>query len=155
MLARARTVILIVLTLAAYYTVNGHEGIGLGPRANPDLTRFLGTWTDGKGEPGNSVRFFQLERKLPNGGDFIVCYEGGVMFHHCMGCDGRASWNYESITPLRLNITFGETNRIAALEFVDDDHLLIRFVEYLPDSGQWQVVEGPDVHKLTRVRAGD
>jgi hypothetical protein len=112
---------------------------------------FLGTWTDDRGEPGNSVRFSQVEVPLPNVPLGMSAYEGRATFRKLFGADEvRAKWNYENFDPLRLNVVFADRSRVAAIRLLDHDHLLMRFVEHLPYWTGIDVFEGPEVVRLTR-----
>jgi hypothetical protein len=112
---------------------------------------FLGSWTDERGEPGNSVDFSLVEVPLPNDPIWVTAYEGRATFRKLFGADEvRTTWGYESLDPPRLNVTFDGRNRVAAIRFLDHDHLVMRFVERLPYWTGIDVFEGPEVVLLTR-----
>jgi hypothetical protein len=112
---------------------------------------FLGSWTDDRGEPGNSVQFSLVEVQMPNAPLGMAAYEGRATFCKLFGADEvRAVWNYENFDPLRLNVVFADRGRVAAIRLLDHDHLLMRFVEHLSYWTGIDVFEGPDVVRLTR-----
>jgi hypothetical protein len=142
----------LLLGLAFSLLVNqGGSGAGEDRR-----TAVLGTWTEGTGQPGNRITFETVASPTPAPYPGLVLYEGRVTFTKHLGEDEvRATWNYESFHPLRLNITYTGKSRVAAVKFLDHDHLLLRFVERLPDWSAAEVFHGPEVIRLTRLKEAE
>ena len=121
---------------------------------NKDTDLYLGEWTDPHGEPGNYIRFGYKKVDLPNNPIPIVgVYEGHATVHKHLGQD-RASviYNFESTTPLRLNITLPGKCSFAAIRMVDADRMLIRFTKAINEAAAEDVFDGADVKALVRVR---
>src|SRR5436309_5911903 len=97
----------VVGTLLLAYLAFDHP-FRTGPGGFGGVTdEFLGSWTDDRGEPGNSVRFSLVEVPLPNAPLGMSAYEGRATFHKLFGADEvRATWGYENFDPPRLNVTF-------------------------------------------------
>ena len=141
--------LLIVLLVAAVYVFFGRSR-DAGPR---ERSAFLGTWTDAQGPPGNYVRFYQVARSIPGSLPGIEALDGHALFHNQLGPgDVKATWNYASTTPLRLNVLFPNRSTVTLVRIQDDDHILIRIVDTAKVE-VWtpaDVLEGPDVIRLTR-----
>jgi len=124
----------------------GDDGIGGGTR-----DEFLGTWTDERGEPGNSIRFSLVEVPLPNAPLGMVACEGRVTVRKLFGVDElRETWGYENAKAPRLNVTFLGRGRVAAFRFLDHDHAQMRFVEHLPYWTGIDVFQDSETVLLTR-----
>ncbi len=50
-----------------------------------------------------------------------------------------------------MNIVFPGKSRIAAIKFLDPNHMLMRFVEYQEDGLAIEVVEGYEVVRSTQI----
>jgi hypothetical protein len=143
---------LVALTPFAYVYITNRSRP---PAAWDELTPFLGTWTDETGKEGNFITFRLVWRKAPGPFPGLQVGEGQVVCHRFLdGNEGEASWNYESCKAHRLNVTFPGRSRIAAYRMVDQDHMMIRFVEDLPFDKHHAAFPSPDARLLTRVRAG-
>jgi len=123
-----------VLTLAVaccafHYLLSSDDS-----RADPaEYNAVLGSWTDAKGEPGNSLTFALVEAPAPKNYFGLTLYEGRARFVRNFGADDvAATWNYGSHRPVEINITFRDRGSIARIKVLDHDHLLFRLVEIPP-----------------------
>jgi hypothetical protein len=146
---RVSAPLLILLLVAAYFFFSSRHGDD--PR---ERTTFLGTWTDETGPPGNYVRFFQIARSIPGSLPGVEALDGHALFHDQRGLgDVKATWNYESTKPLRLNVLFPNRATVTPVKNLDHDHILICIVDTAKVE-VWtnaDVFEGADVIRLTRV----
>jgi hypothetical protein len=119
-----------------------------------ERTAFFGTWTEEGGEPGNYIRFGLVWRTLPNNPiPGVQAGDGVAEFHKQLGVEKtQVQWNYESWMPLRLNVTIPGKCNFASIRMLDSDHLLIRFTTTIQAASATDVLEGPEVKRLTRVR---
>jgi hypothetical protein len=121
-----------------------------------ELTAFLGTWTNEKGEPGNSIRFWEEVHNLPGMPSFIQVGEGRVTWTRHFGPGETVeTWNYESWRPLRLNVTVAGTARVVPIRMLDRNHLLIRFAEDGDDVARPDVFDSPEMLLLTRTQEAE
>jgi len=137
-----------VLALCAFYWLTGRND----GRAPDQATCFVGTWTDENGPPGNYVLFSQVHR--PSAVPGIQLIEGHGRIHGLLGeNDTPIIWNYESHTPLRLNVVIRNRTLVVPVQLADKQHLHLRFVP-TADVARWtnQVWDGPDVVRLTRTK---
>jgi hypothetical protein len=150
----ASVVFLAVATLGhfAYVYITNRQSAAL---ASEDRHPFLGTWTDEAGEDGNFITFSFVRRPAPGPIPGLELWEGRVACEKFLdGMEGEGSWGYENWKPLRLNVTVANRSRVAAVKLVDQDHLMLRFVEDLPPDRRHDVFRSPDARLLTRVRPG-
>jgi hypothetical protein len=120
-----------------------------------ELTAFFGTWTDEQGEPGNSIRFWEDFHDLPGMPSFIQVGEGHVTFIKQFGADrAQATWNYENWRPLRLNIIVADKARIVPVRMLDQDHMLLRFLDP-KDLSSRDDFDSPETLRLMRIREAE
>lgn len=137
---------LLCLLAAAWFT-RGR----LGP-SDPG-TAFLGTWTDESGPSGNFLRLELVRSPASGAVPGIEAFDGKG---HVRGLFGQADsgviWNYESFTPLRLNIVIGAKGMVAPVRMEGPDRMVIRLVPTSDQDG-WSgpnALEGPGTLVLTR-----
>ena len=136
----------------AYLAFDRPFGTGVGGVGGRTRDEFLGSWTDERGEPGNSIQFSLVEVPLPSAPPFVVAYEGRVTVRKLFGVDElRTTWGYENAQAPRLNVTFLGRGRVAAFRFLDHDHVQMRFVEHLPYWTGIDVFQDPETVLLTRM----
>jgi hypothetical protein len=121
--------------------------------SGPD-ERFLGKWTEPAGEPGNSIEFGLTRVELP--GSPLDAYEGWVEFRKQLGQEKtRVSWNYGYWDVLQLNVTVPGKSRVAYVRTLNNDHMLIHFLNTIPNKHPPNVFESPEVKAMVRVRDAD
>ena len=119
-----------------------------GPREDRDA--MIGTWTDPAGPPGNSIRFYYVPRDIP-GASYAKAYEGHITLMKFLGQEeAPAIWNYGSWDPLVLNLIVGNKAYFAAIQKVDDDHILIRFGSDPEEMYRPGAIDHPDTRRLVR-----
>ena len=120
--------------------------------ASDDHFMMIGTWTDETGEPGNSIRFYLVERDLPGAGP-IKAYDGHATLVKFLGQEtAQATWNSGSSDPRVLNFSIGNRAWYIALRRIDDDHILVRFGTDPEEMYRHGALDHPDTKRLTRVR---
>ena len=93
-----------------------------------DRNAILGTWTDEDGEPGNSIRFYQVQVQGLPGDPVITAWEGRATVSGLLDRkEATAIWNYGSWDPVVVNLNVGAKCWFVAIRKLDDDHLLMRF----------------------------
>jgi hypothetical protein len=116
-----------------------------------DERAVLGTWTDEKGSPNNSIRFYLVPHDLP-GMPGATALEGHVTVVECLGRPtGTGQWNFGSLDPLVLNILDGGMTVYLAIRKLDDDHLLVRIGTDPEEIMSPGALDHPDTRTLTRV----
>jgi hypothetical protein len=120
--------------------------------ASDDHLMMIGTWTDESGAPGNSIRFYLVERDLP-GARPIKAYDGHATLVKFLGKEtAPATWNSGSWDPPVLNFSIGNRAWYIALRKLDDDHILVRFGTNAEEMYRHGALDHPDTKRLTRVR---
>jgi hypothetical protein len=116
-----------------------------------DQFMMIGTWTDEAGEPGNSIRFYLVERDLGTGP--IKAYDGHATLVKFLGIEAaQATWNNGSSDPRVLNFSIGRQAWYIQIRKLDDDHLLVRFGKDADEMYRHGALDHPDTKLLTRVR---
>jgi len=111
----------------------------------------IGTWTDEAGEPGNSIRFYLVERDLEIGP--IKAYEGHATLVKFLGKEAaQATWNNGSSDPRVLNFSIGKQAWYIQLRKLDDDHIVVRFGKDAEEMYRSGALDHADAKVLTRVR---
>jgi len=122
------------------------------PSTADDDLMMIGTWTDEAGEPGNSIRFYLVERDLPGTGP-IKAYEGHATLVKFLGKEtAKATWNSGSSDPRVLNFSIGRQAWYIQLRKLDDDHILVRFGRDAKEMYRTGALDHPEARVLTRVR---
>jgi len=134
------------LLLFAWFRLGDSSG------ASDDHLMMIGTWTDEAGAPGNSIRFYLVERDLPGAGP-IKAYEGHATLVKFLGKEtAQATWNNGSSDPRVLNFSIGNQAWYIALRKLDDNHILVRFGTDAGEMYRHGALDHPDTRRLTRVR---
>jgi hypothetical protein len=134
----------VALLLFAWFRLGGSS-----PAPNDDMA-MLGTWTDEAGEPGNSIRFYLVERDLGTGP--LKAYEGHATLVKFLDRDtAQATWNNGSSNPRVLNFLIGRRAWYIQLRKLDDDHILVRFGTDAEEMYRPGALDHPDAKVLTRV----
>lgn len=122
-----------------------------------DSQLILGDWTDPAGEPGNFIRFGTKNVTPPNNPvPFMELHEGRAVFHKHLGQENTTvTWNYENFKALRVNVTVPGRCNFASIRMVGPDRMLVRFTKTIDEAAADDVLEGPDVKALVRVRGAD
>lgn len=120
---------------------------------NKDSDLYIGEWTDPNGEPGNLIRFAYKKIDLPNNPIPVMsAYEGRATLHKHLGQDqATVIFNFESTTPLRLNITVPGQCSFAAIRMVGPDQMRIRFTKTIGEASAADVLEAEGVKAMVRV----
>jgi len=120
------------------------------PAAADDQFAMIGTWTDEAGEPGNSIRFYLVERDLGTGP--IKAFEGHATLVKFLGKEtAKANWNSGSRDPSVVNFSIGKQNWYIQLRELDEDHILVRFGRNAEEIYRNGALEHPDAKVLTRI----
>ena len=120
--------------------------------ATDDHLMMIGTWTDEAGAPGNSIRFYLVERDLPGTGP-IKAYEGHAALVKFLGKEtAQATWNNGSWDPPVINFSIGKRSWYIQLRKLDADHILVRFGTAAEEIYRDGALDHPDARVLTRVR---
>lgn len=122
-----------------------------GPRGPDNTQLILGTWTDPKGEPENSIRIHFVKSPTP---DVIgvSAYDGKMSIRRYFGAEQlEATWNYGSSRPLILNIVGVPGVRFAAVRAVDEDHISVVFEDDVEVFSRSDVFEHGDVKSFVRI----
>jgi len=120
------------------------------PAGLDDDTVMLGTWTDEVGEPGNSIRFYLVERDLGTGP--LKGYEGHATLVKFLDRDaGHATWNNGSSNPRVLNFLIGKRAWYIQLRKLDNDHILVRFGTDAEEMYRPGALDHPEAKVLTRI----
>jgi hypothetical protein len=116
-----------------------------------DQFLMIGKWTDEAGEPGNSIRFYLVERDLGTGP--IKAYEGHATLVKFLGKEAaQATWNNGSSDPRVLNFSIGKQAWYIQLRKLDDDHIVVRFGKDAEEMYRPGALNHADARVLTRVR---
>jgi hypothetical protein len=122
-------------------------------KSGPDM-RFMGKWTDPKGEAGNYVQFGQTWSKSSVPG--VQLGEGWVVFHKLLGEEEtRVPWGFGNYHPLELNVTVTGKCSFAYVRMLDDDHMLVRFTPTLVVPRTDDLFDHAETRLMTRVREGE
>ena len=120
-------------------------------RTTDDRFIMIGTWTDEAGPPGNSVRFYFVEREIP-GIDSATALDGHLTLVNFLGqSDNAGTWGYGSFEPMALNLTVNGRPMYAAVRMVDDEHLLFRLGTVPEEMYRPDALDHPDARVLTRI----
>jgi len=137
--------LVVAVLLLAWFRLGGSSP------ASDDQFMMIGTWTDEAGEPGNSIRFYLVERDIGSGP--LRAYEGRATLVKFLGKEtAEATWNGGSHDPRVLNFSIGRRAWYVQIRKVDDDHILIRFGTDAEEMYKHEALEHPDMKRLTRVR---
>jgi|SRR5262245_46798252 len=135
----------VVLLLFAWFRLGGSS------TAPNDDSVMLGTWTDEAGAPGNSIRFYLVERDLPGSGP-MKAYEGRAALVKFLNRDAaEGTWNSGSSNPRVLNFLIGKRAWFIQVRMLDDDHILVRFGTDAEEMYRPGALDHPDAKVLTRV----
>lgn len=116
----------------------------------PETGIHLGVWTCDSAQPGNRIRFWNVETESCT--PWVRAFDGRVTIDGILGMEAAAGeWNFGYWRPLIVNLKLGDTFGYAAIRKIDDDHLLLRYTtdcNVLLDAP----FKHPDVLHLRRVR---
>src|SRR5262245_59803705 len=97
-------ILAVALALVAAFLIQAKSAV----EVDADRDAMIGTWTDEDGEPGNSIRFYQVEVKGLPGDPVITAWEGHATVVGLLNeKEAPAIWNYGSSDPLVLNLNVG------------------------------------------------
>jgi hypothetical protein len=118
---------------------------------NDDRDIMLGTWTDEAGEPGNSIRFYLVEREIPGMGP-IKAYDGRATVVKLLGeVEATATWNSGSLEPRVLNFSIGRRSLYIAIRKLDNDHIQMRFGSDAEEMYRPEAIDHPESKRFTRI----